>query len=77
MKEKETKYEDAMQELNQILEEIDNQEIKIDELVKKVRRGAELIKTCKKKLTEIETEVSTVLDDLEQSFQTENKDEKE
>jgi exodeoxyribonuclease VII small subunit len=77
MKEKETKYEDAMLELNRILEEIDNQEIKIDELVKKVRRGAELIKTCKKKLTEIETEVTTVLDDLEQSFQSEDKGEKE
>ncbi len=46
-------------------------------MVKKVRRGAELIKTCKKKLTEIELEVSTVLDDLEKSFQSEDKEEKD
>jgi exodeoxyribonuclease VII small subunit len=65
---KEIKYEDALNELNQILEEIDNQDIKIDDLVKKVRRGAELIKFCKKKLTETELEVNDVLDDLEKSF---------
>jgi exodeoxyribonuclease VII small subunit len=73
---KEIKYEEAMNELNQILEEVDNQEIKIDELVKKVRRGAELIKFCKKKLTEIEMEVTDVLDDLEKSFDKED-DQKE
>ena len=66
---KDVKYEDALAELNQILEDIDNQDIKVDELTKKVKRGAELIKLCKKKLTEIEMEVTGVLDDLEKSFQ--------
>jgi len=74
---KEIKYEDAMNELNQILEEIDNQEIKIDDLVKKVKRGAEIITFCKKKLTEIEMEVNNVLDDLEKSFDRKEDEEKE
>ena len=66
---KDVKYEDALAELNQILKDIDNQDIKVDELTKKVKRGAELIKLCKKKLTEIEMDVTGVLDDLEKSFQ--------
>lgn len=74
---KEIKYEDAMNELNQILEEIDNQDIKIDDLVKKVKRGAELVTFCKKKLTEIEMEVNNVLDDLEKSFDQKEAEEKE
>ena len=69
----EINYEKALTELNTILEDIDNQDIKVDDLVKKVKRGAELIKQCKTKLTEIESEVNNVLDGLEKSFQKEKK----
>ena len=71
---KDIDYEAAIKELNTILEEIDNQEIKVDDLVKKVKRGAELIKSCKKKLTETELEVNEVLEDLEKSFQNETEE---
>jgi len=62
------KYEKAMEELNEILTNIDNQDIKIDDLVNQVKRGAELIKLCKKKLMDTEMDVNTVLEELESSF---------
>ncbi len=61
----EIKYSEAIQELESIVKEIENEEITIDQISEKVKRAAELISTCKKALNVTEYEVKGILDELE------------
>ncbi|KMQ72563.1 Exodeoxyribonuclease 7 small subunit [bioreactor metagenome] len=65
MPEQELKYTDAFEELQQIVEEIEDGSISVDQLSEKVKRAAELIKVCKKKLTTTEEDVNKILKELE------------
>ena len=58
-------YTEAFEELQQIVNEIEMGEIGVDELSRKVKRAAELIKICKTKLTTTEEDVGTILRELE------------
>lgn len=62
---KKIKYEEAFEELKQIVEEIEEGEVNVDELSVKVKRAAELIKTCREKLSHTEEDVNTILRELE------------
>jgi exodeoxyribonuclease VII small subunit len=64
MKEKIT-YTEAFEELEQIIQEIEEGEITVDKLSEKVKRAAELIMICKKKLTNTEEDVNQILKELE------------
>ena len=61
----EINYTEAFEELQEIIAEIENGEISVDELSKKVKRAGELIKICKNKLTATESDVKKILKDLE------------
>jgi exodeoxyribonuclease VII small subunit len=58
-------YEEAYDELQDIVKEIETGTISVDLLGEKVKRAGELIRFCKEKLIKTETEVNTVLKDLE------------
>lgn len=58
------KYTEAYEELQQIVSDIEEGEISVDELSKKVKRASELIKICKAKLTETEGDVNQILKEL-------------
>ncbi|WP_318640153.1 exodeoxyribonuclease VII small subunit [Flavobacterium ardleyense] len=60
-----TNYEDAFEELKQIVSEIEEGEISVDLLSDKVKRASELIKICKAKLTSTEEDVNKILKELE------------
>ena len=60
----EINYTKAFDELQEIVHEIENGEISVDVLSKKVKRAAELIKICKSKLTSTEEDVSKILKEL-------------
>ena len=60
------KYSEAFEELQQIVADIEDGEISVDALSLKVKRASELIKICKEKLTATETDVSKILEDLEE-----------
>ena len=60
-----TTYTEAITELEDIVNEIENEDIGVDELSEKVKRASELIKICKDKLYKTEEEVSAVLKDIE------------
>jgi len=60
-------YTDAIQELEAIVTEIENEEITVDDLANKVKRASLLIKICKDKLTKTENEVNEVLKELKTS----------
>ncbi len=63
---KKIKYEEAFEELKQIVEEIEDGEVNVDELSVKVKRAAELIKICREKLSHTEEDVNTILRELEE-----------
>jgi exodeoxyribonuclease VII small subunit len=54
-------YTEAFEELQQIVSDIEDGEISVDELSKKVKRASELIRICKEKLSETEDDVKKIL----------------
>lgn len=57
-------YNEAMEELNEILASIENDDVDVDLLSEKVKKALILIKLCKTKLQNTETEVSKILEEL-------------
>jgi len=60
----EQNYTQAIEELENIVTEIENEDISVDELSAKVKRAAELIRICKAVLYKTEEEVDTVLKEM-------------
>ena len=65
MSEKEVNYESAFKELQGIVSEIELGQITVDILSQKVKRAAELIASCKTKLSSTEEDVNKILKELE------------
>lgn len=59
------KYQEAFEELQSIVREIELGEISVDLLSDKVKRAAVLIKICKDKLKTTEEDVSRILEEIE------------
>lgn len=57
-------YEQAYEELQTIISDIETGEISVDSLSEKVKRAAALISFCKEKLKSTEDDVQKILDDL-------------
>ena len=58
-------YKDAMEEIESIVEEIENETVDVDVLTDKVKRAAFLVKYCKGKLKKTDDEVKKILKDFE------------
>ena len=58
-------YGDAFVELKNIITHLERGDIAVDELAEKVKRAAQLIELCKKKLTATEEEVNKVIASME------------
>ncbi|MGB0869815.1 MAG: exodeoxyribonuclease VII small subunit [Flavobacteriales bacterium] len=65
MAKKAFKYNEGLEELQQIVQEIEENEISVDELAKKVKRASDLLKLCKDMLEKTEEEVNTILNKSE------------
>lgn len=66
MSEKNTvQYREAIAEIEEILEKIENEELDVDHLSEKVKRVSYLLSVCKLKLRKTEEEVEEVLKNLE------------
>ncbi len=63
--EKKKTYEDAYEELQLIVKEIESGTISVDVLGDKVKRAGDLIRFCKEKLFKTEQEVNEVLKDID------------
>jgi exodeoxyribonuclease VII small subunit len=59
-------YADAIQELETILQEIEDDGTDIDALTEKVKRASELIQACKQKLRHAENSINQVFKDLDE-----------
>lgn len=61
---KKMKYNEALDELEKIVSEIENEEISVDDLAEKVERASKLIEVCKGILSKTETEVEKILSEF-------------
>jgi exodeoxyribonuclease VII small subunit len=57
-------YDTAMQEIQNIVAELQNEAVGVDALAEKVRRASDLIKLCREKLRQTETDVQAALSDF-------------
>ena len=65
MAKKKLKYKEAVQEIEQIMQNLENEELDIDELSVNVKRASELISYCKEKLNNTEKEIEHILGEME------------
>jgi len=63
---KKLSYTEAMAEIEDILEKIENDELDVDELAEKVKRVSTLLKTCKDKLNKTNAQVEQILKEMEE-----------
>ncbi len=57
------KYEQALEELKSIIQELQNGQTNIDELEKKSQRASELIRFCKEKLRNTEESLKEIFEE--------------
>lgn len=58
-------YSEAMAEVEEILEKIENEELDVDDLAEKVKRVSVLLKICKDKLLKTNEQVEQILKEME------------
>jgi len=58
-------YQQAIDELTYLVEELENENIPIDDLAAKVKRASDLIQYCQSKLTHTNTEVKKIISNLD------------
>ena len=61
MPKKEIKYEEAVAQLEKIVDKMENDELDIDQLSDQLKRAKELVKLCKDKLTKTDEEIKKLL----------------
>lgn len=59
---KETKYEEAVGKLEDIVQRLENDEMGIDEMTAELKKAQQLIKLCKDRLTKTDEEIQKILD---------------
>lgn len=59
-------YADALAELNEILDELEDENIDIDVLSSRVERAAELIRHCRGRINLAQERVGSIVDQLEE-----------
>jgi exodeoxyribonuclease VII small subunit len=59
-------YSEAVAEIEEILQRMENEELDVDELSEKVKRVSELVRFCRNKLKNTEEEVEKVLKEMEE-----------
>jgi len=65
MAEKKITFNMAMQELEEILENLEAGELDVDELSSRVKRASVLIKLCKSRLKSTDEEIEKILREME------------
>ena len=58
------KYREAVQQLDDIIAQIENEDIDVDELSQRVKEAVDLLRLCKAKIDKAELEVKQVVEDF-------------
>lgn len=53
-------YEEAVQQLESIVQRMENDELDIDELTTELKKAQQLIKMCKAKLTKVDEDIKKI-----------------
>ncbi|MBR0523330.1 MAG: exodeoxyribonuclease VII small subunit [Prevotella sp.] len=61
--EQQVKYEEAMRQLEEIVEKIENNELDIDQLTSQLKKAKEFITLCKDKLVKTDEELKKILEE--------------
>ena len=56
------KYEQAVHELETIVQRLENNELNLDEMSSELKRAQQLIKFCKERLTKSDEEIKKILE---------------
>lgn len=64
----ELKFEDAMKKLEEIANELENNDLSLEESVKKFEEGMNLSKQCKDSLDKAEKQITILIDGQEKEF---------
>lgn len=62
MTETELKYEDALRQIEQIVEKLENNELDIDTMGEQLKTAQKLIRLCKDKLTKTDDEIKKIIE---------------
>ena len=62
MAKKEISYNEAIQEIEEILYEVENKEVEVDKLSDKVKRVSFLLEVCKSKLLKTEEQIDKIFE---------------
>ena len=54
------KYEDAIRQLEDIVEKLENNELDIDEMPEALKRAQQLLKLCRDRLTKTDVEIQKI-----------------
>ena len=57
------KYEEAVQQLENIVQKLENGELNIDELSNELKKAQKLISLCRQRLTKTDDEIQKILND--------------
>ena len=57
------KYEEAVQQLENIVRKLENGELNIDELSNELKKAQKLISLCRQRLTKTDEEIQKILND--------------
>lgn len=62
-KKKDIKYEEAISELEAIVDKMEKGSLDVDSMVGELKKAQQLIKLCKNKLTKTDEEIKKLIDD--------------
>ncbi|MFC2439696.1 MAG: exodeoxyribonuclease VII small subunit [Segatella maculosa] len=65
MAKEEIKYEEALDRLERIVKQMENDELDIDVMGEQLKQAQKLIKLCKDKLTKADNEIKRVLEKID------------
>jgi len=66
MEKKEISYENATNEIEEILAKLENDELNVDELTSNIQRVSKLLKLCKTKLHSTEKQIESILKEIDE-----------
>ena len=65
MEKEEIKYEEALDRLERIVKQMENDELDIDVMGEQLKQAQKLIKLCKDKLTKADNEIKKILEKID------------
>lgn len=67
-------FEESMEKLEKIAKELENDDLSLNDSVKKFEEGMKISQDCKKVLDEAEKKITILIDDTEQDFDVDEED---